>query len=97
MLEFFVGILFFILPLIGYFKKVRVAYLLYALLGFLSPTIQGSFSSVPRYILAFFPSFLVMALFLDKFPRLLKILIISASFILLTFETILFIRGYWIA
>jgi len=96
-LEFFVGILFFILPLIGYFKKVRVAYLLYALLGFLSPTIQGSFSSVPRYILAFFPSFLVMALFLDKFPRLLKILIISASFILLTFETILFIRGYWIA
>lgn len=96
-LEFFVGILFFILPIVGYFKKVRVAYLLYALMGFLSPTIQGSFSSVPRYILAFFPSFLIMALILDKLPKILKILIILALFILLIFETVLFIRGYWVA
>lgn len=96
-LEFFVGILFFILPIIGYFKKVRISYLLYALIGFLSPTIQGSFSSVPRYILAFFPSFLVGALILDKLPKLFKILIILISFILLCFETALFIRGYWVA
>lgn len=96
-LEFITGILFFILPIIGYFKKVRLSYLFYSLAGFLLPTIQGSFSSVPRYILAFFPSFLVMAILLNKKSLWIEATVVSILVLILIVETVLFLRGYWIA
>lgn len=96
-LEFITGILFFILPIYGFIKKVRPAYCLYALIGFLLPTIQGSFSSVPRYILVFFPSFLSLAIFISVIPKFWRFLIISIFITLLAIETILFLRGYWVA
>lgn len=96
-LEFFTGILFFILPIYGYFKKVRWSYLFYAFVGFLLPTIQGSFSSVPRYVLVMFPSFLIIALTLNDFPKIVKFLILALSVVALSFETILFLRGFWVA
>lgn len=96
-LEFLVGIIFFILPVIGYFRKVRLSYLFYAMVGFLLPTIQGSFSSVPRYVIVFFPSFIVLALIFDKFNLFFK----AIAFLIFTFwlflETALFLRGYWVA
>lgn len=97
LLEFFVGIFFFLLPIYGYFRKIKWSYLTYAMLGFLTPTIQGSFSSVPRYVLVFFPSFLALALFLDKFPKVVRASYIFFSLILLFFETVMFARGYWVA
>lgn len=96
-LEFFVGAVFFILPIYGYFRKVRVSYLFYALIGFLLPTIQGSFSSIPRYILVFFPSFLILSIFIRSLPLFLRIVIMVLSISWLAFETILFLRGYWVA
>ena len=96
-LEFFVGILFFFLPIYGYFKKVRSSYLFFALTGFLLPTIQGSFSSVPRYVIVFFPSFLCLALFIKRLPLPIRIVIMLLSVIWLTIETSLFLRGYWVA
>lgn len=97
LLEFIVGIIFFILPIYGYFKKVRLSYLFYAFAGFLITTVQGSFSSAPRYVLVFFPSFISLALYLNRVPKFLQIIfyIISAS--LLIVETTLFLRGYWVA
>lgn len=97
LLEFFVGIIFFLLPIYGYFKKIRFSYLIYAILGFLTPTIQGSFSSVPRYVLAFFPSFIALALLLDKSPKIFRFIYLLGSLTLLCFETTLFSRGYWVA
>lgn len=97
LLEFAVGILFFLLPIYGYFKKIRMSYLLYALIGFLLPTIQGSFSSVPRYVIVFFPSFLAAALWINDKPNVLKLIILISSAILLFLETALFLRGYWVA
>lgn len=97
LLEFVIGILFFLLPIYGYFKKIRFAYLLYAMVGFLLPTIQGSFSSVPRYVIVFFPSFLAAALWINDKPRILKLIILFSSAIVLFIETALFLRGYWIA
>lgn len=95
-LEFFTGILFFILPIYGYFKKVRKSYLFYTLTGFLLPTIQGSLSSVPRYSIVFFPAFLILAIFLEKTKKLKYLwLIISALWLIL--EAMLFLRGYWVA
>ncbi len=96
-LEFFAGIVFLILPIYGYFKKVRLSYLTYSLLGFLLPTIQGSFSSLPRYVLILFPSFLILALWFEKIPKKLKIILILCSIFLLAIEASLFFRVYWVA
>ena len=97
LLEFIAGISFLLLPIYGYFKKVRFSYLAYSLLGFLMTTIHGSFSSVPRYVLVFFPSFLCMALFLVNQNKLTKWIIISIFIIWLAIESMLFLRGYWVA
>lgn len=96
-LEFGVGILFFLLPIYGFFKKIRISYLVYAMLGFLTPTIQGSFSSVPRYVIVFFPSFLAAALMMKGLPKLVRVIIFIILFVALIIETSLFLRGYWIA
>lgn len=97
LLEFAVGIAFFFLPIYGYFKKIRLSYLVYAMLGFLLPTTQGSFSSLPRYVLVLFPSFLSIALWLDGVPKTLKFIIYFGLITSLIVETTLFLRGYWVA
>lgn len=96
-LEFFVGVTFFLLPIYGYFKKIRWSYLIYAMLGFLIPSIQGSFSSAPRYVLVLFPAFLSVALWIDSLPKTFRIILMALSFFALLAETALFLRGYWIA
>ena len=96
-LEFLVGLIFFLLPIYGYFKKMRLSYLTYAMLGFLLPSLTGSFSSVPRYVTVLFPSFLIMAVIINKLPNLLRIIILSFSALVLMVETALFLRGYWVA
>lgn len=96
-LEFLVGLAFFILPIYGYFKKIRSSYLIFAMLAFLMPTIQGSFSSLPRYVLITFPSFLAAALWINKLPRLIQVIFMLLTFLALIAETTLFLRGYWIA
>jgi len=97
LLEFTTGVLFFVLPIIGYFKKIRLSYLFFAFSGMLLTTIQGSFSSLPRYTLVLFPSFIILGLILDKAPRYLKIVYFLISLSVLIFETMMFIRGYWVA
>lgn len=95
-LEFITGIVFFLLPIIGYFKKVRISYLLYAMMGFLLPTVTGSMTSVPRYVLVFFPSFIVLSIILDKL-KLVRYVVVIIFITLLIVETTLFLRGYWVA
>lgn len=96
-LEFAVGILFFLLPIYGYFKKIRLSYLIFAMLGFLLPTIQGSFSSLPRYILILFPSFLALALWINGVQKPLKFIVYFCLCLMLLLEATLFFRGYWVA
>lgn len=97
LLEFISGLVFFLLPIYGYFKKIRFPYLVYAMSSFLAPTVQGSFSSTPRYILVLFPSFLALALFISGLPRLIKVILLILSFLVFAAETALFLRGYWVA
>lgn len=97
LLEFICGILFFILPIYGYFKKIRLSYLFFAFVSFLITTVQGSFSSVPRYVLVFFPSFIALALLINNLPKVIKLIFFSISILLLFVETTLFLRGYWVA
>lgn len=96
-LEFATGIFFLILPIYGYFKKVRISYLVYAMLGFLLPTIQGSFSSLPRYVIVLFPSFLAAGLWFSSIPKIVKIIVLFSLGLMLCLETSLFLRGYWVA
>lgn len=96
-IEFIVGILFFILPIYGYFKKLRYSYTFFALSSFILPTIQGSFSSMPRYVLVLFPSFIALGLLLHELPRLTKVIILVLSYLVLATAAMLFFRGYWIA
>lgn len=97
LLELFSGIAFLILPLIGLFKKLRLSYIFFAFFGYLLPTIQGSFSSLPRYVLILFPSFIVIALLIKPLPKAVKICLFLMSLVLLILEASLFLRGYWVA
>ncbi len=97
LLEFFVTLLFFIVPIWGFFKKVRWSYIFYSLVSLLLPTVQGSFSSGARYVLVIFPVFIMLAIFMEKWPVWIQRVTFLMSAILLFFFTILFIRGYWVA
>ncbi len=96
-LEFLVGIMFLLLPIYGYFKKIRSSYLVYAFTGYILTTIQGSFSSLPRYVIVLFPSFLALTIFVNNLSRPYKVLFFAISIIFLFIETTLFLRGYWVA
>lgn len=96
-LELFTGLVFFLLPIFGYFKNIRISYLIFAMLAFLAPTVQGSFSSTPRYVIILFPCFLAAALLISSLPKALRITLLIISFIGFFAEAALFLRGYWIA
>lgn len=96
-LEFVTGIIFMFLPIYGYFKKIRLSYIFFAFVGFLTPTIQGSFSSLPRYILVFFPSFMAMAILSNSWPKWLRLTVTLFFLCWLSIETALFLRGYWVS
>lgn len=97
LLEFTTGIIFLLLPIIGAIKRVRLSYVIYTLSSFLLPTIQGSFSSLPRYVIVLFPSFIISALLFNKLNKLFKFIIIFSLIVCLIIESLLFFRGYWVA
>lgn len=76
--------------------KVRKSYVVFSALVFLLPTLTGTFSSMPRYFLASFSVLLLMINILkDNKPA--RYIWLSISTLLLIFNTILFIQGYWVA
>lgn len=95
-LEALTAVIFFILAIFSLFK-LRFSYAIFLFLGFLIPTLSGSFSSLPRYVIVLFPAFLLMAIFFDKFSLKLKLVTSGTLFIVLGVSTIFFVRGYWIA
>jgi len=97
LLEFVSTVSFVLLVIVGYFKKIRISYLFYALASILLPTIQGSFSSGSRYVLVVFPVFIIWALLIEKLPRIIQVILFMLMGLMLGFFTILFIRGYWVA
>ncbi len=97
LLELLVGIAFFILPIYGYFKKIKLSYLFFAFFSFLAPTIQGSFSSSPRYVIVLFPMFVSLYFLVNKLALPLRIMVMILSIIALLFEAALFLRGYFVA
>jgi Gpi18-like mannosyltransferase len=90
----------FIFTLLGFLvilwrlKKIRFSYLLFGLGCFLLPTLTGTFSSMPRYVLSLF---LFIPYIVEALPQrvlnVVYIIFVLAQFILLS----MFIRGYWVA
>lgn len=87
------GLLFLILVIYS-FKKTRTSYALFALFSYLLPTLTGTLSSMPRYVLILFPCFMLLGRVQNKTFYKTWWLI---SAILLVINTALFLRGYWIA
>lgn len=97
LLELVTAVVMVFLWIYGLLKKIRISYLVYFLLAFILPTIQGSFSSTPRYVLTLFPGFLAMAILITGFPKIIKVLLIIILLVINVVETSLFLRGYWVA
>ena len=95
-LEFLTASLFLILSVYALFR-MRLSYSIFLVGSYILPTLSGSFSSYPRYALTAFPAFVLMAIFVDKFPRVLQISIIAVMTTLLFVAESLFLRGYWLS
>lgn len=95
-LEIFSAIVFGILVIVT-FIKLRLSYAIYALATYIIPTLSGSFSSLPRYVLVIFPAFIVFAVYLSKLDKPHKVLVYLVLFILLIITAPLYFRGYWIS
>jgi hypothetical protein len=77
-------------------KNVRWSWTLFGLLAITLPTLTGTFSSMPRYVLAALPIFVLFGEMLSKKNNIWKI-ILGISALLLVCNTLLFIQGYWVA
>jgi Gpi18-like mannosyltransferase len=93
--EFVVAILG-LLALMRSWFTVRKSYVVFSTLAFLVPTITGNFSSMPRYVLTSFALFVLVGQILNK-SKLAQVIYFTLSTLLLVFNTILFIQGYWVA
>lgn len=78
------------------FKKFGWGMGLYTATSFVLPTLTGSFSSLPRYVLVLFPAFGALTAILEAKPWA-KWVYLLVCFALLTLNTIWFTRGLWIA
>lgn len=96
LLEFTTSLLFLFLSVYSLFK-LRLSYSIYLVLGYLIPTLSGSFSSLPRYVLVLFPGFILLSKLINKRTKFVKFLIYSLFMLSLIVATSLFIRGYWIS
>jgi Gpi18-like mannosyltransferase len=76
------------------FKKVRASYAIYALLSFLLPTLTGTFSSMPRYVLVLFPLFMTLSLIRS---RVVAGVIMALFLVLQVINLILLTMGIWVA
>lgn len=92
--EFIIGLIAPILPLL-FFKKIRPSHLFFGFVVTIIPTLTGTFSSLPRYVLIAFPIFLGLAFLLKDRPRMAWLHIVLSTFLLIC-NTILFTQGYWV-
>lgn len=93
--EFLAGVVGLAVIVLSWFK-VRKSYLVFSFLAFLLPTLTGTFSSLPRYILVCPALFVVLGQWLaDK--KWFRYLWLPISILLLAINTMLFIQGWWVA
>lgn len=75
-------------------KKIKKEWIVFSFLSLILPTLTGTLSSMPRYVLVAFPVYIYLSLIKNN---LIKIFILSVFIILLTVFTAFFTQGYWLA
>jgi hypothetical protein len=95
-LELITALGFLILSFLSFFK-MRVSYATFLAFGYIIPTLSGSFSSLPRYVIVLFPAFILAASYLINLKHSVQFIIFTLLFICLGIATSLFLRGYWIS
>ncbi|MFW5703949.1 MAG: hypothetical protein ACOCXQ_03860 [Patescibacteria group bacterium] len=105
--DFVVSVVFLCTIIAGLFLPIRRSYLAYSIVAWSLPLMTGMTSSMSRYVLILFPSFIVPALLFDRLGkqgtvnvswlRWLSVVWIILSYCLMTALAICFIGGYWIA
>lgn len=83
-----------LLGLLGGWFSIRKSYIVFGIGAYLLPTLTGTFSSMPRYLLPIFPLFIVAAKYL---PKKYFILVLVLSTGLLLYNLIRFTQGLWVA
>lgn len=87
--------------LVGFRKqkklKFRLSYSVFLIIGYLIPTLSGSFSSLPRYVLVLFPAYLLSAIYFKSMKKYIQYAILAILLICMWVATSFFVRGYWIA
>lgn len=78
----------------AYRKKVRSSYLLFSLICVIIPTLTGTLSSMPRYIVVAFPMYIALGLLPSRFWKVVLLVLNIGLQITLT---ILFTRGHWVS
>lgn len=84
---------FFIIILIWAFKKMRFSYWSFSALVVILPSLTGTLSSMPRYLLM---AFMVFPYLVEKFKKKVGYIII-VQLLLQIILLAMFIRGYWVA
>lgn len=93
-LEFSTFVLSLLLLYFAYLRRVRKSYILFALLVVIFPTLSGTLSSFPRYMLAAFPIFIFLGS-IKNIPA--KVIFISFGLILQAVLAVLFLQGYFVS
>ena len=94
-MEFLAAASFLILIIFTYLKR-WYSYLIFMVLAYITPTLTGTFLSLPRFVLVLFPGFILLSLWSEKY-RWIKILYPLIAIPLFVFCLILFTRGFWVA
>lgn len=92
--EFIVLIMGIWLLWLGYKRRVRTSYLIYSLAILVTPTLTGTLSSLPRYMLSAFPLFFIFG---SMHNTWIKILAVIVSAVVLVLAATAFLQGYFIA
>lgn len=96
LMEFLVGAMYLIMGVLGWWK-LRKSYWIFMVGGYIMPTLSGSFSSLPRYVLPLFPGFILLSLYIGKLPKLVQMVTYVALMACLVVASAMFMRGYWVA
>src|SRR3989338_3984251 len=91
LVSFFLAAVFLI---IAHLKKIRFSYLLFSWPALIVPSLTGTLSSMPRYVLILFPIFPILGLIASS---KIKLTILAFFVILFACYTILFTRGLWVS
>ena len=93
-LELGAALLFLLLGLVSLLRQ-RWSYSIFVVLAYLMPTLTGTFLSLPRFVLALFPAFILLGEGMVKI-KWLKWGYLVVSCILAGATTALFVKGFWV-